>query len=95
MSLSPRTGFSLVELLVALVILELAALAALGAIITAHRIDGASRRGAAIDLERQGTVRLARSAPGCAGAALPTMPSLALPATAERPPLIAHIRCGR
>lgn len=95
MARSPRTGFSIVELLVAMLLVELAALAALGAIITTHRIDGASRRGAATDLQRQSAVRLIRGSSGCTGAALPTVQAFSLPATTERPPLTARIRCGR
>lgn len=94
MTRSRRAGFTLVELLVAMLLVELVAVAALAALLTAHRLERHSRRAAATDLARQSTLRLLRQAPGCRAAAQPTVLPLVFPATAERPALAAAVRCG-
>jgi Tfp pilus assembly protein PilV len=92
----PRSpaGFTIIEVLVAMLLLELAAVAALGAALTAHRLEQRTRRGAATDLARQSAMRLLQHSSACRLATQPTLLTLTLPATAERPALMASVRCG-
>lgn len=90
-----RRGTSLVELLVALLILELAATAALAGALTVERVRRRGERGATTDAARWEAYRSAERATGCAGAATPQALSTTFAATAERPSLAASIRCGR
>ncbi len=90
----PPVGATLVELLVALTILTLIGTATLAALLTAERLGRAAADGSRTDQLRYETVHSAANAPACRLAASPQAISLALPATNNRPPLTAVIRCG-
>jgi Tfp pilus assembly protein PilV len=87
-------GLSLVEVLVALVLVALAAIAALTTQLAIHRIDRPTARGAATDLARQSAVRHVRHAPACRNAPAPAAVAVAHAATPERPALVTLVRCG-
>ena len=88
-------GDSLVELIVALVILEIVGAAALAAAFTVERLNRRSSDGAATDAARWHDYRAAETSPGCVAAARPDSVPLAFTATVARPALSALIRCGR
>jgi Tfp pilus assembly protein PilV len=90
----PPIGATLVELLVALTILTLIGTATLAALLTAERLGRAAAQGSRTDQLRYETVQSAANAPACRLAASPQAIALALPATNNRPPLTAVIRCG-
>lgn len=90
-----RIGFTLVEVLVALVLGGMAAGFALAALLSAARLDRLARHRAATDLARRDTVALRAAAPDCAGAPTAESRPVHLPAAAGRPALIVKIRCGR
>ena len=94
-SVNHRTGTSLVEVLVALTILTIAAAATHGALILTERLGQQAASGSATDRLRWETVQAAAAAPACRAAPLPTAIALTLPATPDRPALTATIRCGR
>ncbi len=94
MSARRVAGTSLVELVVALALLELLAVASLHAVLQSQRIARRVAAGSAVDLWRLEFVRHAAAAPGCRNAAMPTVQPLALPAMAHRAATVAHIRCG-
>lgn len=87
-------GVSLVELVVALLLLELAGAAALAAALTAERLGGRAARGAEVDARRWEVYRGAETAASCRGEAVPRVAPLRLPATAERESLLVVVRCG-
>lgn len=91
---SPRTGTTLIELIVALTILTLIGTATLGTLISAERLGRAAAEGSRTDRLRYETTRAAALAPGCRLAASTQAIALTLPATPQRPPLTAVIRCG-
>ena len=88
-------GTSLVELLVALVLVGIAAGASLGASLAAIRLDRATRLRSTIDLARHDSVAVAAAAPACRGAVAPGTLRVALPAGPGREPLAVVHRCGR
>jgi hypothetical protein len=88
-------GESLIELIVALVILEIVGAAALAAALTVAHIDRHASAGAADDATRWHDYRVAETAPDCVAASAPDTVPLSFPATADRPPLETLIRCGR
>ncbi len=90
----PR-GVSLVELLVALTLLEVAAGLGLAATLTAFRLDRIARLRALTDLARRDSVAAARATPSCRLAPVPLVVPLVLPAAPARPSLATAIRCGR
>lgn len=90
-----RSGFSLVELLVAVVMLELAAMAVVAALVTTHRLDRATRSRAATDLARRDTAAARAAAADCRAAPSAEARPLALAAAPGRPALQVTIRCGR
>lgn len=90
-----RRGESLIELVVALVLLELAGAMALGAALTANRAQRHASEGAADDAARWTTYREAEVAMPCIVSATPLAMVLPLPATAIRPALMTSVRCGR
>ncbi len=92
---SSRRGTSLLELLVALTLVELAAGAWLASALTTARLDRASRIRAATDLARHDSVAIRAAAPACRGAATPGSARVVLPASPGRPPLVVLLRCGR
>lgn len=89
-----RRGESLVELLVALLILEVAGILALTGALTLERLGRHARDGGSTDRARWEGYRAAEVAPACTGAGAPTAVALTLPATAERPVLATIVRCG-
>ncbi len=90
-----RRGESLVELIVALVILEIVGAAALAAALTVARVNRHAANGAADDAARWHDYRTAESSSGCVDAVLPDSIPLRFLATSDRPPLETLLRCGR
>jgi hypothetical protein len=90
-----RSGESLVELIVALVVLEVIGSAALAAALTVEQLNRRATQGAAVDMTRWLTYRVAESAGSCVTAPSPDTIPLLFAATAERPQFTAMIRCGR
>lgn len=88
-------GVSLVELVVALVILELAVLGALGGAVHAELVRRRAADGARADAARWEAWHGASRAPSCLASGAPAARALTLPATAGRAPLPAVIGCGR
>lgn len=95
MSVRSTRGDSLVELIVALVVLEIAGAAALAAALTAEHIDRRATRGAAADVARWQAYRVAETAAGCTAAPNPDTIVVTYPVTPERPALATLVRCGR
>jgi len=95
MSRHPARGESLIELIVALVLLEIVGATALAAALTVARIDRHAAAGTADDATRWHDYRVAETAPDCAAALVPDTLPLSFPATPDRPPLETLIRCGR
>ena len=89
-----RHGESLIELIVALVLLELAGTFALAGALAIERVGRHSARGAAQDRARWESYRAAEVSPACVGAATPAAVPFTLPATAERPAMPTLLRCG-
>jgi Tfp pilus assembly protein PilV len=88
-------GFSLIEAVVALVILEVAILATVAALLQVELLRRRAAGGAAADAARWQAWHNALSAPSCRGAAAPAAVPLTLPSTAFRPALPATLSCGR
>ena len=95
MSRRSLQGESLVEFIVALVILEIVGAAALAAALTVARVNRHATNGAADDAARWHDYRSAESAAGCVDAVLPDSVPLRFLATTDRPPLETLLRCGR
>ena len=95
MSQRRSRGESLVELIVALVILEIVGAAALAAALTVARVNRHAVAGAADDAARWHDYRTAESAAGCVDAVAPDSVPLLFSATADRPSLETVLRCGR
>jgi hypothetical protein len=92
----PRcAGTTLTELLVALLLLELAGLGALAAALTADRIGRHVGLAARTDVERWTALRAAEVAPSCADSGAPRTGSVSWPGNAARPAVTVVIRCGR
>jgi hypothetical protein len=89
-----RRGDSLVELIIALVLLECIGAAALATALAVERFDRHARAGAAADAARWAEYRRAETAPACVTAADPDTGVAILPATADRPSLNVVWRCG-
>lgn len=90
-----RRGESLIELMVALVILELVGAASLAAALAVERLGRHATQGSAVDAARWHDYRARETAPACAGALAPDSVPLIFPATAERPAFATLLRCGR
>jgi hypothetical protein len=90
-----RRGESLIELIVALVILEIVGAAALAAALAVERLDRHAARGAAEDAGRWQTYRARETLPSCTGASAVDTIALLFPATPDRPDLATVLRCGR
>lgn len=90
-----RRGESLVELIVALVILEIVGAATLAAAFTVERIGRRAAAGAADDAVRWHDYRAAEINPVCSGAVAPDTVPLLFGATTNRPALATLLRCGR
>lgn len=95
MSIVPSAGTSLIELLVALVLLEILAVATLHSVLHTQRIARTVAATGAIDMARLETVRIAAADPGCRDAPTATIRALALPAEPRRPATTVLLRCGR
>jgi type II secretory pathway component PulJ len=95
MSNSPRSGTSLLEMLVALVLLELLAVGTMHAVLQTQRIARRVAAGGAVDVARLEAVRQAAAAPDCRDAAEPRVASINLPAAAQRPAMVVQVPCGR
>lgn len=89
-----RQGFSLVELMVALVILEFVGAGALAAVLTANRLSRRTAAGQAVDAARWAAYRQAEADPSCRDAATAGTRALVFAATAERAALSTVVRCG-
>jgi hypothetical protein len=94
MSPRSRRGDSLVELIVALFLLEVAGAAALAVALSSERAGRHAALGGAADAARWQIYRTAETAPICITAVVPVAESLALPATGTRRPFDAVVRCG-
>lgn len=90
-----RAGTSLIEVLVALVIVSIAALALGAGATVIGRIHARLDAAAAVDLARENTIRLARRSPACLDGGSPRMETLVLPAAGTRGEIALAIRCGR
>jgi type II secretory pathway pseudopilin PulG len=89
------SGTSLVELLLTLVMVEIAAAFLLAALLGAARVDRRLRAGQGIDRARQlGSIAAARDT-ACRGAGPPSARSVPLPSGPGRPPILVVVRCGR
>ena len=89
-----RRGSSLIELVVALLLLELAGAAALAAALSADRLGQRAARGAAVDRGRWEEYRRAETASACRSEAAPRQVPMRFPATPERESLDVAVRCG-
>jgi Tfp pilus assembly protein PilV len=90
-----RRGESLIELIVALVILELIGATALAGALAVERLDRHAARGTADDAARWQSYRARETLPSCTGAPAPDTIALFFPATPDRPGLATVLRCGR
>ena len=95
MSIHSRRGESLIELIVALILLEVAGTLALAAALSIERVGRRASAGAAQDRARWESYRAAEVAPGCIEATTPSAVPFSLPASPERPATMAQLRCGR
>ena len=95
MSARRRRGESLIELIVALVILEIVGRPRWRAALAVERLGRHAARGAADDAARWHDYRARETLASCTGA--PALDSIALlfPATPDRPDLATLLRCGR
>ncbi|MES2124139.1 MAG: hypothetical protein V4503_05570 [Gemmatimonadota bacterium] len=92
--MADRAGTTLIELVVALLLLELVGAAALAAAFTADRLGRRVATGAATDLARWEAYRAAEVTGACRGAAAPDTIVLRFSATAGRDSLTTRVRCG-
>lgn len=90
-----RRGDSLIELLVALVLLEIAGTFALAAALSIERVSRRAALGAVQDRARWESYRAAEVSPACVRASSPTVVPFSLRATPERPAMATLLRCGR
>lgn len=94
--LSPsRTGTSLIEMLVALLLLDLLAITTLHSVLQVRRIAQGVAAGSHADVARLEAVRLAAAAVSCRDAASPALVPLTLPGVTHRPAVTVLLRCGR
>lgn len=87
-------GSSLIELVVALLLLELAGAAALAAALSADRLGRRASRGAAVDSWRWEEYRRAETASSCRSELVPRQATMLLPTTIDRESLGVVVRCG-
>ena len=90
-----RRGDSLVELIVALVILEVVGAAALAAALTIEHLNRHAVRGSADDVTRWHDYRVAETEDGCVAALAPDSTPLIFAPTPDRPLLQTAVPCGR
>lgn len=89
-----RRGTTLLELLVALLLLQVVGAVALASALLATRLAARAQRGIATDRLRRETMHGIAVAPACRHVTPPMMLELTLPATPERPALPVRLRCG-
>jgi hypothetical protein len=89
-----RRGDSLIELIVALLVLELAGAAALATALAAERLSRHGTGGARDDVARLSTYRAGETDSACVHAATADTVAFDFPATADRPALHLVWRCG-
>lgn len=94
-STRPRSGTSIVELLVALALAGAATALATSTLLTAERLERVARAGGATDLARRDSVSRAAAASDCRHAASPEARQVTLPSSGHRPLLQVSVRCGR
>lgn len=92
--MADRAGTTLMELLVALLLLEIVGAAALAAAFTADRLGRRAAAGATTDLSRWEAYRGAEVASACRSAPAPDSVVLRFAATVERDSLTTLVRCG-
>jgi hypothetical protein len=90
-----RRGESLIELIVALVIIEVVGAASLAAAFTVERLGRRAAQGGAEDAARWHDYRARETDSTCTRALAPDSVSLVFPRTAERPAFETLVRCGR
>lgn len=95
MPFQARRGESLIELIVALVLLEIAGTFALAAALSIEHVGRRASAGAAQDRARWESYRAAEVAPWCVEMGTPTAVPFPLPASPERPFTMTRLRCGR
>lgn len=95
MSIPYTAGTSLLEVIVALVLLEFLAVATLHSVLHTQRLARTIAATGAVDIARLESVRVAAAHPGCRDAAVPTLVPLALDAAPRRPAITVLLRCGR
>ena len=84
----------MIELVVALLLLELAGAAALAAALSADRLGQRAARGTAADRGRWEEYRQAETASACRDETVPRPAGMFFPATPERESLGVVVRCG-
>lgn len=89
-----RRGTTLTELLVALLLLELAGLGALAAALTSERVGRHLNSGSRTDSQRWSDRRAAELDSACVGAASPLQIRWQDSATAARAAVTLAVRCG-
>lgn len=92
---SSRHGVTLAELLVALLLLQLAGIGALTAALTADRIGRRVGLAARTDAERWAALRTAETAVGCADSGPARSGTVMWPSNAVRPAATLLVQCGR
>ncbi len=90
---TPR-GTSLIELLITVILVELAVLGLTAAVLAASRASRRLDEGKQVDSARREAVARATADSGCRAAAVPAAVRLLLPATAARPAITVTFRCG-
>ncbi len=90
-----RRGASLLELLVALLLLELVGLGALSAALTADRIGRRLGLARQTDAERWSRYRASEVDPSCDDSLAPRLGTVSWPAVSGRPAATLSVRCGR
>ncbi len=90
----PLQGISLVELLIALVLLEIAAVAALHSAIQLKRTSRALSARAATDHARMAAIRNAAADSSCRQFPVSSFRTVTLPAAEGRGELTVLVRCG-
>jgi len=88
-------GDSLIELIVALVILEVVGTAALAVAFTVERLSRHATAASATDAARWRDYRTAETRDSCVNAAAPDSLPIRFPQVDDRPRLDVLIRCGR
>ncbi len=94
MPIRSRHGESLVELIVALVVLEIVGAASLAGALITERLGRHAATGSAVDAARWHDYRTRETDSACVNSGLPDSVPLVFPATPERSMLVTVVRCG-